>query len=214
VAVTPEARWPGPQFDTGVSDVTVTPGRGAVQVRWTDPYRSMGEPLLGYHVFAVDTRNGRVAGRAIVGADTWSTSIAGLTNGVNYQLWVASVSAGGYGGFGMGVGTPRAYARVATVPAAVPWHLAELFGPYASRVTVRWGSAQDDGGAPVQGFVVVTFADGGVVDWQSLGPGARSTEVAAVVGSGRPVQIYVIAHNAAGLGAFDLARPITVDTLP
>ena len=73
-------------------NVTVTPGNGQVTLRWDVPSDNGGSPITGYQVFG-----GIGTSWAYLGANVYSYTFTGLTNGTAYTFRVAAYNTHGVG---------------------------------------------------------------------------------------------------------------------
>jgi len=116
---------PGPP--TGV---VATLGDGQVDLSWTPPVANGGSTLTGFVLtWSSSAILGPVEGQAMLGVQTTSYLVTGLTNGVSYTFTVAGTNAGGTG---------TASAAVVAVPTAVPSvprNLIATAGPGAVELT-------------------------------------------------------------------------------
>jgi titin len=182
------------------SSVTAANGDGFVTLSWAPPTDDGGSPVLGYSLFAIRHDTGALAGWRNLPADVRSGSIAGLTDGVLYDAYVAPYTAKGFGGVAtisrIPVTTPKPQAP------ATSWVSAVRSG---SNAVVSFGPAVEHGD-PITKWNVVVIQGGTMTVWKQLGPEQRQTSVP--LGASGDAQVYVFGQGATGFGP--VPTPVTV----
>ncbi len=139
---------------------TAVPAEGEAAVAWTAPASTGGSPITGYEL--TPYANGAPQPVIVLGADTTSTTVTGLTNGVAHTFKVAAVNA-------VGTGPQSAASNAVTPQWWLPWSsgstaVTELFtwmtgkAPTATEATT-W-IAQLNGGTELPGDLVVALRGG------------------------------------------------------
>ncbi len=170
------------------SGVTAQPGDGAAVVSWSPPAANGGSPVIGYRV---EAQPGGVT--ADVPAGATATTLAGLTNGVQYDITVEARTVAGLGD----ASAPAARvvpALSATVPGA-PTGVTAL--PSNQSATVLWTPPSAVGGGPITGYTVTASPGGAHVD---VGAG-QTAAVVDGLSNGTTYTFTVRAVNAFGPGA-------------
>ena len=205
-----------PGVPTGVS---ATAGDGTLAVGWTAPVDDGGSTLSGYKVRHCDDSTGCDVGSewtviALSGTGT-STTVAGLTNGTEYQVQVAATNAQGDSGWSESVTqTPS------TVP-GVPTGVEVSRG--AGSLSVSW-TAPGDGGSAITVYTVQYCNDDdtdcGVGDWdyeEVSGSEVSGSEVSKLItglADDTTFQVQVRATNAVGHSGWSDAESATTFAKP
>ena len=179
--------------------VTGVAGNAKVVLSWQAPSNDGGSPVTGYGVdYSSD------------GGSTWSTALApsaamsataytvtGLTNGTAYRFRVVAANVNGTGTWSA---TNAAYTPHVTVPGAPT-------GVVGSNVTstsvdVSWVAPADNGGQPVDMYVVNASSDGGAT-WSMYGYPSTALPLATSftwkgLTPNTSYRFRVIAHSSAG----------------
>jgi hypothetical protein len=194
LGVTPAAAAtaPGP-----VTSVVVTAGNGFLTASWSPPASDGGAPVFAYSVVATKP-GGALAGWTNLLPDATSASVAGLTNGTTYTVYVLAWNAGGTSA-ATTTATPLASGPAATTPPR-PRNLQVMFASQGFHgVTARWTAPPSDGGAPIVAYSMVTqygkppFL---ITRWTSVGANDRQ----AVCSDCDANVVSVFAWNARGPG--------------
>jgi hypothetical protein len=168
----------------------LTPGDGAVTVRWTGPASAGEAAITGYTVRAYGSSTPLKTVTAA--ATATSVTVTGLGNGTPYTFTVAAASAAGAGAESArsAAVTPR------TVPGAPRIGTASAG---AGAVTVRWTAPSSNGGASVTGYTVRAYKGSTLVKTVSAKSTATSATVTGLV-NGTAYTFTVAATNDAGTG--------------
>ncbi|MEM9465082.1 MAG: S8 family serine peptidase [Actinomycetota bacterium] len=162
-------------------DVGVVPGERSLAVSWSAPAFVGGSPIVGYVATAEP-------GGATCASTDMSCVIEDLDTDLEYTVAVVAAN-------DAGVGEPSAPVGPFS-PAVVPGAPASISATAGDhRIVVSWTAPSDDGGAPVESYVV-TLVPGGVV--------CVVDDLGCVVGdleNGVSHEVSVAAVNAAGTGA-------------
>ena len=130
VGVVPHVARPGaPQ------SVAAVAGDAEATVSWLAPSKDGGAPLTRFTVTSVP--GGRTCARAVAAAGVASCTVAGLTNGVNYQLEVRPSREPRGRGCGLCRLEPRRPLGVATLVVEVSAHVLRFGQRVVYRATVR-----------------------------------------------------------------------------
>ena len=190
---TPEA----PEAPGHPEDLALTPGPGSVTVSWEPPSDTGGAPLLGY---AVEYGTDGIVYHRWTQPDSLTTdttvTIGGLTGDQEHHVRVGAV-----GCAGVSLWTPAAKATPTVVPPTAPGAPdTPTITPGAGELTVTWTAPEDDGGAPITGYLIEYSTDGGEtwVPWPHTTT-ATTTVIGGLTG-GRDHQVRVTATNTAGGG--------------
>ena len=170
-------------------NLTATPGNGTATLAWQAPADNGGSEIIRYDISYLQLGFPRVD---VIGDDSLTATVDGLTNGTEYAFEVRARNASGAGDAAEITATP------ATVPSA-PQNLAAT--PGDAEVTLAWQAPGDNGGLAVIGFQY-RYAEGASVPeetaWTSAG-----TNLTVTVGSlanGIAHSFEVRAVNAKGDG--------------
>ena len=129
VGVVPHVARPGaPQ------SVAAVAGDAEATVSWLAPSKDGGAPLTRFTVTSVP--GGRTCARAVAAAGVASCTVAGLTNGVNYQFVVRAVNRVGVGA-ASAASSPVRPLGVATLVVEVSAHVLRFGQRVVYRATVR-----------------------------------------------------------------------------
>jgi hypothetical protein len=178
------------------ADMSVTPGDGALDVRWTPPASDGGSAITAYEVRATSA-TGPVPPVSVTW-DATTATIPGLADGTAYDVTVAAVNALGSGIAATTRATPRSVPDapgIGTVTAG------------DTTVVVRWTPPAHDGGAPITAYLVTAYPSGTV----RVEPGTATSATVNELPNGVPVAFTVTAVNAAGAG---LASAPSIDVTP
>ena len=174
IGATPIAATTVPGVPTNVQ---ATPGNRQLTVSWSPPHNDGGSPVTGYVVIHSD---GVGEAAVTVGSDTRSYRIGGLTNNVEYTVWVRARNSSGDGPTSAPV---TAFPMGEALPPARPSVTAVARG---DRIEANWSAA--DNGAPVDRWRIggVGEVNAGTTSytWANQSPGTYT--------------IRVRAHNVAG----------------
>jgi hypothetical protein len=140
-AVTPQPL--PPSAPTGVVG---TPLDGAVAVAWTAPFDG-GAPITDYEIQVSSTGGASWSTFADGTSTGTSTTVTGLTNGMNYVFRVAARNANG-----LGVYSAPSAVVTPLVPASAPTLTSAVAGD--ASVSLAWTTPASDGGAAITGYAV------------------------------------------------------------
>lgn len=169
--------------------VVVVPEDSALHVAWSGFSAGQGTTITEFDVAAqaVDATSQQTTVVAAP-ADATDVDVAGLANGVGYDVTVTAVSSDGT--------QLAAPPSTAVAPRTVPGQpsLAAVAALDGS-VRVSWTPPANDGGAPVTGYVVAAQPSGASV---TVSPDERSAVVAGLA-DGAAASLQVVAVNDAGM---------------
>ena len=134
-----------PSAPTGV---TATAGNTTATVTWTAPSNTGGAAITGYTVTAYDGFGNAVA---TCTSTTTSCVITGLTNGLAYTFSVVATNSAGNSPASSASSTVN---LPITAPDA-PTNVVALAGDGSA--TVSWTAPVNDGGAPIDGYIVTAY---------------------------------------------------------
>ncbi|MGA3147456.1 MAG: HD domain-containing phosphohydrolase, partial [Acidimicrobiales bacterium] len=189
------------------SGVSATAGNADAVVTWTAPASDGGSPVTGYTVVAGDSTTSANGGEAC----SWTTgpltcTVTGLTNGDTYSFTVWATNSVGVG--------PSSPASNPVTPLTVPWApsgVSATAGDVSAMVT--WTAPASDGGSPVTGYRITTYA-GQVAEAVST-VGNVTSELVSGLTNGDTYSFTVTASNVVGLGATtDFSNTVTPATVP
>lgn len=142
-ALTPFTR---PSAPTGV---TATPGNGSMAISWTAPSSNGGSAVTSYTVTLSPG-----GATCTVNAPATTCSISGLTNGTAYTATVVAATA-------LSTSLPSTASASASPQASTPDSPTNVTAvPSDGSATVSWTAPTNDGGSPVDGYIV-TASPGG-----------------------------------------------------
>ena len=166
-----------PDAPSAPLDLSATPGNGKVDLAWSAPASDGGSPIDYFVVY----RNGT----EVAQATGTSTSVTGLTNGITYSFAVAAHNS---------VGTGEPCDAIDAKPVGEPGAPTNLQAfPGNTEVTLTWSAPVNDGGAPIDYYVVYQN------DADVAHPTAASLTVTGLV-NGVNYSFAVAAHNSVGEG--------------
>jgi hypothetical protein len=180
-----------PAVTTGL---TVTMGNGEADLSWGAPDAGTS-PITDYVVeYSSDGGTTWTTFDDGVSTDT-STTVTGLTNGVDYVFRVAAVSDIGTGPYSTQSDPDAPEATVPAAPAAV------MASADNGEVGLSW-DAPDSGGAAITDYVIEWSADGGTT-WETFDDGVSTATATTVTGLTNETEyrFRVSAVNAVGTGA-------------
>ena len=137
-----------------VGDLKSVPGNSTLALSWTAPEDDGGSEITGY---VVSWRTGRQASAdtADVAGDATGYTITGLSNSLNYSVWVAAVNAAGTGeSTSVPAGTANVSVRPVPTAATAPQNLTVTPVPAGSALVVSWTAPADDGGTILLNYTV------------------------------------------------------------
>jgi titin len=177
-------------------------GTGSVQVSWTPPQVTGGEPLTGYVLTPVT--NGAAGTPLAQPASNTHATLTGLASG-GWTFQVAAKNASG-----TGPATTSNVVMLTGAPAAPASATASLNG--SNSVTVTWTAPPSDGGSPITGFTVTPF----------LGTTAQTAVTAAASASTAAIgnlaigawTFQVRATNAFGTGPATTTNAVGIGGVP
>lgn len=194
VQATPVQTITLPGSPTGL---TATPGFGQVSLYWTPPADNGGGPIDYYMIY----QDGAVVSQATL---TYAT-IGGLNIGQPYSFAVAAHNSAGLGPVSSAVSsTPVQFVTVPGVPTALN------ATPGDGQITLAWSAPTDDGGTPIDYYVV--YKNG-----EDVVHSTTTTIVVTGLANGLSYSFTVAAHNLVGMGEQSvslLASPVAGVTVP
>ncbi len=175
-------------------DVTASTANAATTVSWVVPTNNGGTPITGYLV--TDYRGHQCS----VGALVRHCTFTGLTNGLLYDFEVAALNA-------QGQGVTVDVVVVPSVAPSAPMNVTAVAGD--TQVTVSWDAElfPDNGGAPIQSYVVSTVGDAAATCTMTVIYGAPTQCTVTGLTDGVTYQFTVVAINAAGTSPPSAATP-------
>jgi titin len=186
--------------------LTAAPGDGAVQLSWQAPVDDGGRPVTGYIVVP---STGSTVGNPVIFPSSSATTepIDGLDNGTAYTFQVVAINQMG----DSALSAPSAAVTPATVPSA-PTGITGT--PGDDQVVLSWHPPSDDGGSPVDGYVVTPYL-GSVALSPRTFPSTATSQVITGLVDGTAYTFTVDALNAAGNGpASPASAAVTPETVP
>ncbi len=166
---------------------TVTPGAGAVTVRWAAPATG-GSAITGWTVRTY--RGTTLVATTTASPAARSLTVTGLVDGAGHRVTVTAANAAGQG---------RASAASATVvPRTTPSAPRVSVTAGRGSATVQW-AAPADGGSAITGYTVRTYRGTTLVATTTAAASARSVTVPRL-SSTSTYRFTVTAANAAGAG--------------
>lgn len=187
--------------------VATTAGCRSATVSWGVPADSGGAPVFSYRVtwytsagFKVDSQDVPITPR--------TRTVSDLTNGADYYFTVQAVTAAG-----AGTASQSNVVRPMCAPSAST-NLAVIAGN--GQATVAWDPPTDDGGTPLTGYRVYTYAVGAsdpVAGPHSWGTGQREHTTTGLA-NGTAYYFKVEAINAVGSGPAARSADVTPRRAP
>ncbi|MXQ65788.1 hypothetical protein GQ466_17330 [Actinomadura rayongensis] len=169
-----------PDRPTGAAAVL---GDRQATVTWTAPASDGGAPISSYTV--VSSPGGRTT---TVPADARTAAVQGLTNGTAYTFTVYATNVAGNGA--------ASEPTTPVIPVGPPGSPTEVAATAANgTATVTWRAPDDDGGAPLTGFVVTSDPGGFSATVPATATSADVTDL--VPGAGYVFTVRAV--NAAGI---------------
>ena len=152
-----------------VGELTSSPGNGTLALSWTAPEDDGGSEITGY---VVSWRTGRQASAdtADVAGDVTGYTIIGLSNSLNYSVWVAAVNAAGTGETAsVPAGTNSVSVSPTPTASTAPQNLTVT--PTDGELHVSWTAPADDGGTVLLHYTVERrcVTDDGNSGWVTTG---------------------------------------------
>jgi hypothetical protein len=193
-----------PAVTTGL---TVTMGNGEADLSWGAPDAGTS-PITDYVVeYSSDGGTTWTTFDDGVSTDT-STTVTGLTNGVDYVFRVAAVSDIGAGPYSTQSDPDAPEATVPAVPANVTANADN------GEVGLSW-DAPDSGGSAITDYVIEWSADGGTT-WETFDDGVSTAVATTVTGltNGTEYRFRIGAVNAVGTGTPSAPVAATPQDLP
>ena len=173
-----------------VGAITVTPLAASVSLAWPTTTASNGTAITSYYYYWSLSGSGTFTGVSNSSV-TFSAVKSSLSNGSNYNFYVAASNAAGFGLSSDVVTTiPR------TVPGA-PTTLAAAVRTFDS-VTVTFNPPASNGGNAITSYIVTPLLDGTTA--QTTVSGSSSPIIVSNVIPGRPYTYRIVASNDAGIG--------------
>ncbi len=185
------------------SGVSATAGDAGATVTWAAPSSDGGSEVTGYRV---TTYAGLVAEAVTTVGNVTTDVVGGLTNGDAYSFTVTAIN-------GVGLGATTDFSNTVT-PATVPGAPSSVSATGGDAdATVTWTAPSSDGGSPVTGYRVTTYA--GLVAEAVTTVGNVKTDVVGGLTNGDTYSFTVTAINGVGLGATtDFSNTVTPATVP
>ena len=129
--------------------VTLTPANGSVTVNWTAPVANGGSAITSYTVTLSPG-----GATCTVNAPATSCAVSGLTNGIAVTATVTAVTA-------LANSLPSSASASASPQATAPGSPTNISAiPSDGGATISWTAPTDDGGSPVDGYII-TASPGG-----------------------------------------------------
>ena len=128
------------------TNVTAIASNGYATISWIDPLYNGGSTIYGYKVTSIP--DGRTA--SIIGKDSTSVIVSGLTNGTSYNFSVVATNAAG--------NSLSANTTTAVIPKTVPSAPTNLkTTPGNRQITIEWKSPLNNGGSPITNYIIYTY---------------------------------------------------------
>ena len=181
--------------------VSLTPGAREIVVTWQPPANDGGGPITGYVITWISSTG---ASGTIPTTDTTRT-LRNLANGATYTISVAASNAGGSSPAVTKTGTPLG---TSSPPTGVSLQRGDGF------LDVSWSPPADDGGVPVQSYVVHWTGPDGVTNFT---PVQGTHHTIGGLTNGNTYSVTVTAINGFGSSTHSAAashRPGTAPTTP
>jgi serine protease len=191
-----------PGAPTGLTAVATSATTASLS--WSAPANDGGSPITGY-VVEESIDGSAYAERDRPSATPTEVDFAGLTPGATYRYRIAAINAEGTGAFSAPSDPLTMPTTDVTAPGQVSGFTTGRFTKIGTqyRVTVRWQSPADDGGAPVTGYVARIGTGSRWSSWAELSNAAtRLTELRRDTN----YRLQVKAVNSAGVGALAVYR--------
>ncbi|XP_074660014.1 twitchin-like [Tubulanus polymorphus] len=180
--------------------------RSSVQLHWKEPRNDGGNPVKGYFVEMKESHSPEWQRVNVFPTTDTKYPILNLREGRDYQFRVVAVNDAGPGK--PSKPTESHTARDPIFPAGAPSGI-NVDKITKDNIDLSWPRCVDDGGAPIEGYVVEKKGPTG--DWQKckqVGPTELATSIP--VTEGEQCQFRVRALNEAGLG--EPSRPTDMIT--
>ena len=187
------------------STISVTPGDELLTVMWSAPVDDGGSKITGYDLRYIsrDAPNKDDANWTVQ-AGVWSSGalrydLAGLTNGVGYEVQVRGVNSVGAGAWSAsGIGKPRTTPEAPSINSLTPGE---------GTLAVAWSAPGDDGGADITSYGLRYIrsdapdkADANWTEEQDAGSSASLEYTITGLTNGVEYAVRVIAVNDVGDG--------------
>ena len=184
---------------------SLTPGDGALVVAWSAPANSGDVSITGYDLrYIRSDESNKADANWTVKAGIWSSGtlrcdLAGLTNGVGYEVQVRGVNSVGAGAWSAsGIGKPRTTPEAPSINSLTPGE---------GTLAVAWSAPGDDGGADITSYGLRYIrsdapdkADANWTEEQDAGSSASLEYTITGLTNGVEYAVRVIAVNDVGDG--------------
>jgi len=165
-------------------------GDGFIEISWNPPESDGGYPIIEYRIYRTDVESSSIL-IATRSAGEYDLRDDDVTNGKGYDYYITAVN-----GFGESEKSPVIHGSPLWTPSA-PRDL-ELSSS-TDIVVMEWLPPIDDGGAPIEGYIVYKGRTQGDLDvWRYLKPGTTSINDRSVEHGQYIYRIH--AYNSRGIG--------------
>ena len=129
------------------TNVVADASNGYAKVSWIDPTYNGGSAIYGYTVTSIP--EGHTA--SIIGVDSSSVIVNGLTNGTSYNFSVVARNAAG--------NSSASVTTVPVIPKTVPTQPTNVIAtPGNAQVTLEWNVPSNSGGIPITNYIIYTYS--------------------------------------------------------
>lgn len=198
-----------PRISPGAPTLTsATAGDGSVSFRWTAPSSTGSAPIATYDVMVMEGRNWT---EVKYSADHRSGTITGLTNGREYTVSVAAVTADGWTYSNVLRATPQRR----LVPPGYPTITSVT--THTRGVTFAWTPPADTGSAPLTGYTWGLHTAGstpGTLSFHGTTDLATRSVTLNDLAAGQTYTLMVRAVSADGTGSYGYASEFTTPAPP
>ena len=198
---------PVPDMPTGM---TAIPRDTEVSLLWTAP-TGTGSTAITDYIIQYKEAGATVWTTFVDGTGTGTTTtVTGLTNGIEYQFRISAVSS-------TGTGIPSEI--ISAIPILIPSLPTDLAAtPGNTIVLLSWTAPTDDGGAAITDYII-QYKETGAIAWTTFvdGTGTGTTTTVTGLTNGTEYEFRIAAVNAAGNSSptrVISATPLPVSDMP
>jgi titin len=128
------------------TNVIADPSNGFAKITWTVPNYNGGSTIYGYTATSIP--EGRNA--SIIGFDSSSVIVTGLTNGTSYNFAVVATNAAG--------SSLPTNTIISVIPKTIPLPPTNLIATPGNRqIVLEWSSPINTGGTPIINYIIYTY---------------------------------------------------------